>query len=134
MIRILLILLLPILTFSQNCTPTLIVKDTCMYGYARTVVQWEQLDSGCVIKSVHRGTPYNIYTWNWNSQDTSYMFINNYSPGDPFASSEGFWVSFEMADGSFTDTVYANEFTCIEGCMDPAYDNYNPLATYQMFV
>ena len=33
-----------------------------------------------------------------------------------------------MADGSFTDTVFASEFTCIPGCMDPSYDNYNPLA------
>jgi len=128
MIRILLLILLPILTFSQNCAPTLIVKDTCAFGYARTFVQWEQLDSGCVVENVHRGTPYNTYTWDWNGVDTSYTFINNYSPGDPFASSEGFWVVFEMTDGSFTDTVFANEFTCIEGCMDPAYDNYNPLA------
>ena len=128
MIRILLLILLPILSFGQNCVPTLTVKDTCAFGYARTWVEWNSLDSGCVIQNIHRGTPYNTYTWNWNSSDTSYMFINNYSPGDPFASSEGFWVVFEMTDGSFTDTVFANEFVCIEGCMDPAYDNYNPLA------
>jgi len=128
MIRILLILLLPILTFSQNCAPTLIVKDTCAFGYARTWIEWDSLDSNCVIENIHRGTPYNTYTWNWNSPNNNYMFINNYSPGDPFASSEGFWVVFEMTDGSFTDTVFANNFACIEGCMDPAYDNYNPLA------
>ena len=129
MIRILLlILLLPILSFSQNCLPTLTVKDTCMYGYARTWVEWNSLDSGCVIQRIHRGTPYNTFTWNWNSSDTNYMFINNYSPGDPFASSEGFWVVFEMSDSTLTDTVFANDFVCIEGCMDPAYDNYNPLA------
>ena len=34
----------------------------------------------------------------------------------------------EMSDGTFTDTIYASEFTCISGCMDPSYDNYNPLA------
>jgi hypothetical protein len=56
------------------------------------------------------------------------MFINNYSQGDPFASSDGFWMFLEMSDGSFTDTVFANQFVCIEGCMDPSYDNYNPLA------
>jgi hypothetical protein len=128
MIRILLILLLPILTFSQNCAPTLIVKDTCAFGYARTWIEWDSLDSNCVIENIHRGTPYNTYTWNWYSTNNNYMFINNYSPGDPFASSEGFWVVFEMTDGSFTDTVFANNFACIEGCMDPAYDNYNPLA------
>jgi len=129
MIRILLlILLLPILSFSQNCLPTLTVKDTCMYGYARTWVEWNSLDSSCVIQRIHRGTPYNTFTWNWNSSDTNYMFINNYSPGDPFASSEGFWVVFEMSDSTLTDTVFANDFVCIEGCMDPAYDNYNPLA------
>ena len=128
MIRILLLILLPILTLSQNCAPTLIVKDTCAFGYARTWIEWDELDSNCVIENIHRGTPYNTYTWNWNSPNNNYMFINNYSPGDPFASSEGFWVVFEMTDGSFTDTVFANEFTCIEGCMDPAYDNYNPLA------
>ncbi len=129
MIRILLlILLLPILSFSQNCLPTLTVKDTCMYGYARTWVEWNSLDSGCVIQRIHRGTPYNTFTWNWNSSDTNYMFINNYSPGDPFASSEGFWIVFEMSDSTLTDTVFANDFVCIEGCMDPAYDNYNPLA------
>tara|TARA_Y100001963_G_scaffold130881_1_gene187606 strand:+ start:262 stop:2418 length:2157 start_codon:yes stop_codon:yes gene_type:complete len=129
MIRILLlILLLPILSFSQNCLPTLTVKDTCMYGYARTWIEWNSLDSSCAIQKIHRGTPYNTFTWNWNSPDTNYMFINNYSPGDPFASSEGFWVVFEMSDSTTTDTIFANEFVCIEGCMDPAYDNYNPLA------
>ena len=125
---LLIILLLPTLLFGQNCAPNLTVKDTCAYGYARTWIEWNALDSGCLIENIHRGTPYNTYTWNWNGTDTNYMFINNYSPGDPFASSEGFWVVFEMTDGTFTDTVFANEFTCIEGCMDPSYDNYNPLA------
>ena len=127
--KLLLLLLLPIFSFAQNCAPTLIATDTCMYGYARTWVEWQPLDSGCVIANVHRGTPYNNYTWSWNNQNqTNYSFYNNYSPGDPFASSEGFWMVLEMADGSFTDTIYASEFTCIEGCMDPSYDNYNPLA------
>ena len=127
--KILLLLLLPIFSFAQNCAPTLIASDTCMYGYARTWVEWQPLDSGCVINQIHRGTPYNTFSWNWGNQNqTNYSFYNNYSPGDPFASSEGFWVVLEMADGSFTDTIYANEFTCIEGCMDPSYDNYNPLA------
>tara|TARA_Y100000589_G_scaffold182235_1_gene172582 strand:+ start:462 stop:2765 length:2304 start_codon:yes stop_codon:yes gene_type:complete len=126
--KILFILLLPILTFGQNCIPSLTVKDTCMYGYARTWLEWNSLDSGCAITKIHRGTPYNNYVWNWNSSDTNYMFINNYSPGDPFASSDGFWVMFEMSDSTFTDTIFANNFVCIEGCMDPAYDNYNPLA------
>ena len=126
--KILLLLLLPILSFGQNCVPTLTVKDTCAFGYARTWIEWDTLDSNCVIENIHRGTPYNTYTWNWSSPNNNYMFINNYSPGDPFASSEGFWVVFEMTDGSFTDTVFANNFACIEGCMDPAYDNYNPLA------
>ena len=127
--KLLLLLLLPILSFSQNCTPTLIATDTCMYGYARTWVEWQPLDSGCAIANVHRGTPYNTYSWAWSNQNlTNYSFYNNYSPGDPFASSAGFWMVLEMSDGSFTDTIYANEFTCIEGCMDPAYDNYNPLA------
>jgi len=121
--KLLLILLLPILTWGQNCAPTLIATDTCMYGYARTWVEWNSLDSGCTIQNVHRGTPYNTYTWSWNSPDTSYMFINNYSQGDPFASSDGFWMFLEMSDGSFTDTVFANQFVCIEGCMDPSYDN-----------
>ena len=126
---LLLLLLLPTLIWGQNCAPTLIATDTCMYGYARTWVEWQPLDSGCVIANVHRGTPYNTYSWNWYDQNlTNYSFYNNYSPGDPFASSEGFWMVLEMADGSFTDTVFASEFTCIEGCMDPAYDNYNPLA------
>jgi len=128
MIRILLLILLPILSFGQNCIPNLTVKDTCAYGYARTWIEWNSLDSGCAIQKIHRGTPYNNYIWNWNSQDTNYWFINNYSPGDPFASSEGFWVMFEMSDSTFTDTIFANNFVCIEGCMDPAYDNYNPLA------
>ena len=128
MIRILLLILLPMLSFGQNCLPTLTVKDTCMYGYARTWIEWNSLDSGCTIQNIHRGTPYNTYTWGWTSLDTNYMFINNYSPGDPFASSEGFWVMFEMSDSTFTDTIFANEFVCIEGCMDPTYDNYNPLA------
>ena len=126
--KLLLLLLLPIFSFGQNCAPNLIVTDTCSYGYARTWIEWNSLDSGCAIQTIHRGTPYNTYSWNWNGSDTNYMFINNYSPGDPFASSEGFWVVFEMADSSFTDTVFANEFACIEGCMDPSYDNYNPLA------
>ena len=126
--KLLLILLLPILTWGQNCTPTLIVTDTCMYGYAYTLVQWEPLDSGCVVSQIHRGTPYNTYSWNFNGQDTSHMFINNYSQGDPFASSDGFWMVLELSDSTFTDTVFANNFVCIEGCMDPSYDNYNPLA------
>ena len=127
--RLLLILLLPIFTFGQNCAPNLIATDTCMYGYARTWVEWNSLDSGCVINNVHRGTPYNTYSWNWYDQNlTNYSFYNNYSPGDPFASSDGFWMFLEMSDGSFTDTIYASEFTCISGCMDPSYDNYNPLA------
>jgi len=127
--KLLLLLLLPIFSFAQNCAPTLIATDTCMYGYARTWVEWQPLDSGCVIANVHRGTPYNNYIWSWNNQNqTDYSFYNNYSPGDPFASSEGFWMALEMADGTFTDTIYASEFTCIEGCMDPSYDNYNPLA------
>ena len=127
--KLLLILLLPIFSFAQNCAPTLTATDTCMYGYARTWIEWQPLDSGCVINQIHRGTPYNTFSWNWSNQNqTNYSFYNNYSPGDPFASSEGFWVVLEMADGSFTDTIYANEFTCIEGCMDPSYDNYNPLA------
>jgi len=126
---LLLLLLLPIFSFGQNCTPTLTATDTCMYGYAYTLVKWESLDSGCVINQIHRGTPYNTYSWSWyNQADTSYMFINNYSQGDPFASSDGFWMVLEMADSTFTDTVFANQFVCIEGCMDPAYDNYNPLA------
>ena len=129
MIKILLLILLPILTFSQNCTPTLTATDTCMYGYARTWVEWNSLDSGCAVANIHRGTPYNTFSWAWYDQlDTNYLFANNYSPGDPFASSEGFWMVLEMSDGSFTDTIYANEFTCIEGCMDASYDNYNPLA------
>ena len=127
--KILLLLLLPIFSFAQNCVPTLIATDTCMYGYAKTFVEWESLDSGCVIQNYHRGTPYNTYSWSWYDQlDTNYEFYNNYSPGDPFASSDGFWFFLEMADGSFTDTVFANEFTCISGCMDPSYDNYDPLA------
>ena len=127
--KLLLILLLPIFSFAQNCAPTLVSTDTCMYGYARTWVEWQPLDSGCVIANIHRGTPYNTYSWAWGNQNqTNYSFYNNYSPGDPFASSEGFWMVLEMADGTFTDTIYASEFTCIEGCMDPLYDNYNPLA------
>ena len=127
--KILLLLLLPIFSFAQNCAPTLIATDTCIYGYAKTFVEWESLDSGCVIQNYHRGTPYNTYSWSWYDQlDTNYEFYNNYSPGDPFASSDGFWFFLEMADGSFTDTVFASEFTCIPGCMDPSYDNYNPLA------
>jgi len=127
--KLLLLLLLPILSFSQNCTPTLIATDTCMYGYARTWVEWQPLDSGCTIANIHRGTPYNTYSWGWSNQNiTNYSFYNNYSPGDPFASSDGFWMFLEMTDGTFTDTIYASEFTCISGCMDPSYDNYNPLA------
>ena len=127
--KLLLILLLPIFSFAQNCAPTLVATDTCMYGYARTWVEWQPLDSGCVIANIHRGTPYNTYSWGWGNQNqTNYSFYNNYSPGDPFASSEGFWMVLEMSDGTFTDTIYASEFTCISGCMDPSYDNYNPLA------
>jgi len=127
--KLLLLLLLPIFSFGQNCVPTLIATDTCMYGYAKTFVEWESLDSGCVITNYHQGTPYNTYSWNWGNQlDTNYDFYNNYSQGDPFASSAGFWFFLEMQDGSFTDTIFANEFTCISGCMDPSYDNYNPLA------
>tara|TARA_R110002020_G_scaffold224374_17_gene433906 strand:- start:279 stop:2597 length:2319 start_codon:yes stop_codon:yes gene_type:complete len=127
--KILLLLLLPIFSFAQNCAPTLIATDTCMYGYARTWVEWQPLDSGCTIANVHRGTPYNTYSWNWYDQNlTNYSFYNNYSPGDPFASSDGFWMVLEMSDSTFTDTIYASEFTCISGCMDPSYDNYNPLA------
>jgi len=127
--KLLLLLLLPIFSFAQNCAPTLIVKDTCSYGYAKTFVEWEALDSGCVIDVYHQGTPYNIYSYNWNDQsDTNHIFYNNYSPGDPFASSDGFWFFLEMQNGSFTDTVFASEFTCISGCMDASYDNYNPVA------
>ena len=127
--KILLLLLLPIFSFGQNCAPTLTVTDTCIYGYAKTFVEWESLDSGCVIDAYHQGTPYNIWSWGWYNQlDTNYDFYNNYSQGDPFASSDGFWFFLEMNDGSFTDTIFANEFTCISGCMDPSYDNYNPLA------
>ena len=127
--KLLLLLLLPILSFSQNCVPTLIVKDTCSYGYAKTFVEWESLDSSCVISTSHQGTPYNTGSYSWNNQlDTNHIFYNNYSPGDPFASSEGFWFLLEMQDGSFTDTVFASEFTCISGCMDASYDNYNPVA------
>ena len=127
--KILLLLLLPIFSFGQNCAPTLTVTDTCIYGYAKTFVEWESLDSGCVIDAYHQGTPYNTWSWSWYNQlDTNYDFYNNYSQGDPFASSDGFWFFLEMNDGSFTDTIFANEFTCISGCMDPSYDNYNPLA------
>jgi len=127
--KILLLLLLPILSFGQNCAPTLIVKDTCSYGYAKTFVEWESLDSNCVIDVYHQGTPYNTYSYGWNDQlDTNHVFYNNYSPGDPFASSVGFWFFLEMQGGSFTDTIFASEFTCISGCMDASYDNYNPVA------
>ena len=127
--KILLLLLLPILSFSQNCVPTLTVKDTCQYGYAKTFVEWESLDSGCVINLIHQGNPYNNYSYNWSNQlDTNHIFYNNYSPGDPFASSDGFWFFLEMQGGGFTDTVFASEFTCISGCMDASYDNYNPVA------
>ena len=127
--KLLLLLLLPILSFGQNCAPTLIVKDTCSYGYAKTFVEWEELDSGCVIQAYHQGNPYNTGSYGWNNQlSTNHVFYNNYSPGDPFASSDGFWFLLEMQDGSFTDTVFASEFTCISGCMDASYDNYNPVA------
>jgi len=127
--KLLLLLLIPIFSFGQNCAPNLTVTDTCVYGWAKTFVEWELLDSGCVIDNYHQGTPYNTWSWNWSNQlDTNYEFYNNYSPGDPFASSAGFWFFLEMDDGSFTDTIFANEFTCISGCMDPSYDNYNPLA------
>ena len=110
----LLLLLIPILSFGQNCVPTLITKDTCSYGYAKTFVEWESLDSGCVIDVYHQGTPYNTYSYNWSDQlDTNHIFYNNYSPGDPFASSDGFWFLLEMQNGSVTDTVFASEFTCI---------------------
>jgi len=126
---LLLLLLLPIFSFSQNCAPTLIVTDTCSYGYAKTFVEWESLDSGCVVDVFHQGTPYNTYSYNWYNQlDTNHIFYNNYSPGDPFASSDGFWFFLEMEDGSFTDTVFASQFTCISGCMDATADNYNPVA------
>jgi len=126
---ILVLLLLPILTLGQNCAPTLIVKDTCSYGYAKTFVEWESLDDGCAIDVYHQGTPYNTGSYSWNDQlDTNHIFYNNYSPGDPFASSDGFWFVLEMQNGNFTDTVFASEFTCISGCMDPSYDNYNPVA------
>ena len=69
--KILLLLLLPILTFSQNCAPTLIVKDTCAFGYARTWVEWDSLDSKCVIENIHRVTPYNTYTWGCNSPNNN---------------------------------------------------------------
>ena len=126
---LLLLLFLPTFLFAQNCTPDLVATDTCIYGYAKTYVEWESLDSGCVIQNYHQGTPYNIWSWTWNNQlDTNYDFYNNYSQGDPFASSDGFWFFLEMQDGSFTDTIFANDFACISGCMSPAYDNYNPLA------
>jgi len=127
--KLILLLLLPIFSFSQNCAPVLEAKDTCVYGYAKTWVEWESLDSGCVIQNYHQGTPYNIWSWTWfNQLDTNYDFYNNYSQGDPFASSDGFWFFLEMSDSSFTDTIFANDFTCISGCMNPNYDNYNPLA------
>ena len=127
--KLLLLLLLPIFSFGQNCAPILEAKDTCVYGYAKTWVEWELLDSGCVIQNYHQGTPYNNWSWSWSNQlDTNYDFYNNYSQGDPFASSDGFWFFLEMSDGSFTDTIFANDFTCISGCMNPNYDNYNPLA------
>ena len=66
--KLLLLLLLPIFSFAQNCAPTLITTDTCMYGYAKTLVEWESLDSGCVIQNYHRGTPYNKYSWSWYDQ------------------------------------------------------------------
>ena len=73
---LLLLLLLPILSFGQNCAPTLIVKDTCSYGYAKTFVEWESLDSGCVIDVYHQGTPYNTYSYGWNDQlDTNNVVI-----------------------------------------------------------
>ena len=126
---LILLLLLPILSFGQNCVPTLEAKDTCIYGYAKTFVEWESLDSGCVVQNYHQGTPYNTWSWSWYDQlDTNYEFYNNYSQGDPFASSDGFWFFLEMQDGSFTDTIFANDFACISGCMNPNYDNYNPLA------
>jgi len=126
---LLLLLLLPVSLFGQNCVPTLTATDTCSFGYARTLVEWETLDSGCVIDTYHKGTPYNIGSYPWTNQlDTNYMFINNYNQGDPFASSEGFWFLLEMQDGSFTDTVFASEFSCISGCMDASYDNFNPVA------
>jgi len=126
---LLLLLLLPILSFGQNCAPTLTVTDTCEYGYAKTFVEWETLDSGCVIDVFHQGTPYSTNSPSWYDQlDTNHIFYNNYSPGDPFASSDGFWFLLEMQDGTFTDTVFASQFTCISGCMDATSDNYNPVA------
>ena len=89
--KLLLLLLIPIFSFGQNCAPSLTVTDTCVFGWAKTFVEWESLDSSCTIANVHRGTPYNIYSWSWNDQlDTNYEFHNNYSPGDPSASSAGF--------------------------------------------
>ena len=127
--KLLLLLLLPMLSFGQNCAPTLIVTDTCSYGYAKTYVEWALPDSACVINFYYQGTPYNTYSYSWNNQlDTNHIFYNNYSPGDPFASSDGFWFLLEMQDSSFTDTVFASEFTCISGCMDATADNYNPVA------
>ena len=76
--KILLLLLLPILSLGQNCAPTLIVKDTCSYGYAKTFVEWELLDSNCVISTSHQGTPYNTGSYSWNNQlDTNHIFYNN---------------------------------------------------------
>ena len=127
--KLLLLLLLPILSFSQNCAPTLVAIDTCQFGYAKTFVEWETLDSGCVIDVYYQGSPYNTYSYDWDDQSiTNYTFWNNYSPGDPFASSDGFWFLLEMENGSFTDTVFASQFTCISGCMDATADNYNPVA------
>ena len=60
---LLILLLLPTLLFGQNCAPVLTVKDTCAFGYARTWIEWNTLDSGCVIENIHRGTPYNPKTF-----------------------------------------------------------------------
>ena len=125
----LILLLLPFTLLGQNCPPVLTAIDTCSYGYAKTYVEWAPLDSGCVISTSHQGTPFNTGSSTWNNPYVNnYIFYNNYSPGDPFASSDGFWFLLEMQDGSFTDTVFASEFTCISGCMDETADNYNPVA------
>ena len=35
--KLLLLLLIPIFSFGQNCTPNLTVTDTCVYGWAKTI-------------------------------------------------------------------------------------------------
>lgn len=113
---------------AQTCAPVLNTVDTCMYGYARTYITWD-LDTGCQINKYHSGTPYNVYSQNWyNPASSAYLMSHGYSPGDPFLNVDDYWFMLEMTDSSFTDTVFANEFVCISGCMDAAYDNYNPIA------